>query len=83
MMITRFTLYMFYLDSKDKQFDVNGKIEKIVLKANKHIKNKTKEKQFRLDLTKEGRLDVSFLRVDKTKKQMQTEDAKHILWVWL
>ena len=68
-------IYVLASDSKDKQFDVNGKIEKIVLKANKHIKNKTKEKQFRLDLTKEGRLDVSFLRVDKTKKQMQTGDA--------
>ena len=68
-------IYILASDSKDKQFDVKGKIEKIVLKANKHLKNKTKEKQFRLDLTKEGKLDVSFLRVDKTKKQMHTGDA--------
>ena len=68
-------IYMLASDSKDKKFDVNGKIEKIVLKANKHLKNKTKEKKFRLDLTKEGKLDVSFLRVDKTKKQMQIGDA--------
>ena len=68
-------IYILASDSKDKKFDVNGKIEKIVLKANKHLKNKTKEKKFRLDLTKEGKLDVSFLRVDKTKKQMHTGDA--------
>ena len=68
-------IYILASDSKDKQFDVKEKIEKIVLKANKHLKNKTKEKQFRLDLTKEGKLDVSFLRVDKTKKQMHTGDA--------
>ena len=68
-------IYILASDSKDRQFDVKGKIEKIVLKANKHLKNKTKEKQFRLDLTKEGKLDVSFLRVDKTKKQMHTGDA--------
>jgi hypothetical protein len=68
-------IYILASDSKDKQFDVKGKIEKIVLKANKHLKNKTKEKQFRLDLTKEGKLDVSFLRVDRTKKQMHTGDA--------
>lgn len=68
-------IYILASDSKDKQFDVNGKIEKILLKANKHLKNKTKEKKFRLDLTKEGKLDVSFLRVDKTKKQMQIGDA--------
>ena len=68
-------IYILASDSKDKQFDVKGKIEKIVLKANKHLKNKTKEKQFRLDLTKEGKLDVSFLRVDKTKKQINKVDA--------
>ena len=68
-------IYILASDSKDRQFDVKGKIEKIVLKANKHLKNKTKEKQFRLDLTKEGKLDVSFLRVDKTKKQMHSGDA--------
>ena len=59
-------IYILASDSKDKQFDVNGKIEKIVLKANKHLKNKTKEKQFRLDLTKEGKLDVSFLKVHQS-----------------
>ena len=72
-------IYILASDSKDRQFDVKGKIEKIVLKANKHLKNKTKEKQFRLDLTKEGKLDVSFLRVDKTKKQMHTGDAASYL----
>ena len=68
-------IYVLAADSKDKQYDVKGIIEKIVLKGNRHMKSKTKEKQFRLDLTKEGKLDVSFLRVDKTKKQMHTGDA--------
>ena len=68
-------IYVLAADSKDKQYDVKGIIEKIVLKGNKHMKNKTKEKQFRLDLTKEGKLDVSFLRVDKTKKQINKVDA--------
>ena len=68
-------IYVLAADSKDKQYDVKGIIEKIVLKGNRHMKSKTKEKQFRLDLTKEGKLDVSFLRVDKTKKQMHTGDT--------
>ena len=59
-------IYVLAADSKDKQYDVKGIIEKIVLKGNRHMKSKTKEKQFRLDLTKEGKLDVSFLRVDRT-----------------
>ena len=68
-------IYVLAADSKDKQYDVKGIIEKIVLKGNRHMKSKTKEKQFRLDLTKEGKLDVSFLRVDKTKKQINAGDA--------
>ena len=72
-------IYVLAADSKDKQYDVKGIIEKIVLKGNRHMKSKTKEKQFRLDLTKEGKLDVSFLRVDKTKKQMHTGDAASYL----
>jgi len=68
-------IYVLAADSKDKQYDVKGIIEKIVLKGNKHMKSKTKEKQFRLDLTKEGKLDVSFMRVDKTKKQINAGEA--------
>ena len=68
-------IYVLAADSKDKQYDVKGIIEKIVLKGNRHMKKKTKEKQFRLDLTKEGKLDVSFMRVDKTKKQINAGEA--------
>ena len=63
-------IYVLASDSKDKQYDVKGVIEKIVLKGNKHLKEKTKEKQFRLDLTKDGKLDVSFLRLPFTKKEI-------------
>ena len=39
------------------------------------MKKKTKGKELRLDLTKDGKLDVSFLRVDRTKKQINADDA--------
>ena len=69
-------IYIIASDSIDKQFDVNGTIEKIIIRGNEHLKNKTKEKQFRLDLTKEGNLDVSFMRVAKTKNQINwSKDA--------
>jgi len=68
-------IYILASDSKDKQFDVKGIIEKIVFKTNKHMKKKTKGKELRLDLTKDGKLDVSFLRVDRTKKQINADDA--------
>ena len=67
-------IYVLASDSKDKQYDVKGVIEKIVLQGNKLLKSKTKEKQFRLDLTKEGKLDVSFLRVSLTKKEINKHD---------
>ena len=67
-------IYILASDSKDKKYDVKGTIEKIVIKGNKHFKKKTKEKQFRLDLTKEGKLDVSFIRANKTKKQINKLD---------
>ena len=67
-------IYVLASDSKDKQYDVKGVIERIVLNGNKHFKNKTKEKQFRLDLTKDGKLDVSFLRLPITKKQLNKHE---------
>lgn len=63
-------IYILASDSKDKKYDVKGTIEKIVLKGNKHFKKSTGEKQFRLDYTKDGKLDVSFIRVDKKRKKI-------------
>ena len=39
------------------------------------MKKKTKGKELRLDLTKDGKLDVSFLRVERTKKQINADAA--------
>ena len=63
-------IYILASDSKDKKYDVKGVIEDIVLTGNKYLKSKTDQQQFRLDLTKEGKVDVSFIRVDKTKKKI-------------
>ena len=67
-------IYLLAKDSKDKKWDTKGAIEKIVLNSNKKLKKKIK-KQFRLDMTKEGKVDVSFVRVDKTKEQINAGDA--------
>lgn len=63
-------IYILASDSKDKEYDVNGTIEKIVLRGNDHLKENTNQQQFRLDLTKDGELDVSFMRVSKTRKEI-------------
>ena len=62
-------IYILASNSKDKKYDVNGIIEKIVLTGNEIFYKSTK-KNFRLDLTKQGKLDVSFIRVDKTKRKI-------------
>ena len=67
-------IYILAEDSKDKKLDVKERIGKLVLNANKKLKKKTKKK-FRLDMTKEGKVDVSFLRADKTKKEINKDDA--------
>ena len=72
------TIYLLTKDGKDKEWDVNGKIEKLTLKVNKMFekltaKNKKsngKGQKFKLDLTKEGKLDLTFLRLDITKKEL-------------
>ena len=40
-------IYVLASDSKDKQYDVKGVIEKIVLKGNKHLKIKQKKNLIR------------------------------------
>ena len=72
------TIYLLTKDGKDKEWDVNGKIEKLTFKVNKMFekltaKNKKSNKKgqtFNLDLTKDGKLDITFLRLDITKKEL-------------
>ena len=78
-------IYILAKDSKDKKWDTKGTIEKIVLRANKKFKQKTKDnKQWRLDMTKDGKVDVSFIRLNITNKELGARDTprylgKHIL----
>ncbi len=68
-------IYILASDSEDKQYDVKGVMEDVVLTGNEYLKNKTDNQQFRLDLTKDGKLDVSFIRVDKTKEEIHETKA--------
>ena len=49
-------IYILASNSKDKKYDVNEKIEKIVLAGNEIFYKNTKKK-FKLDLTKQGKLN--------------------------
>ena len=62
-------IYLLNNDSKDREWDINGKMEAELIEANKKIFKMTKGKQkFRYDMRKDGKLDISFVRFDKKYK---------------
>ena len=76
-------IYSFYADSKDKENDISGKVEKYIRSADNWIYKKTKGankktntmnsegQRLKWDYRKDGKLDISFLRLPKTKKEMK------------
>ena len=75
-------IYMLAADGKDREYDINGWIEKRIKTVNKKflkMSAKTKKSngighQFKLDMTKEGKLDVTFVRMNVLKKQLDHLD---------
>ena len=75
-------IYLVTLDGKDTELDISGWIEKRIKTVNKKFlkmsaKNKKSNgigQQFKLDMTKEGKLDVTFVRMNISKKQLDIPD---------
>jgi len=75
-------IYLLTLDGKDTELDISGWIEKRIKTVNKKFlkmsaKNKKSNgigQQFKLDMTKEGKLDVTFVRMNISKKQLDIPD---------
>lgn len=63
-------IYILASDSKDKKYDLNGTLVKILERSNQQLLKYTDEQKFRYDFTKEGNIDLSFIRVNKTKKEI-------------
>ena len=62
-------IYLLNKNSKDNEWDINGKMEAELLEANQKMLQMTKGKQkFRYDFRKDGKLDISFVRFDKKYK---------------
>jgi len=85
-------IYLLTLDGKDSELDISGWIEKRVNKVNdKFLRMSAKNKksngigqQFKLDMTKEGKLDVTFVRMDISKKQLDMPDyPNNIIYPYL
>ena len=75
-------IYLLSLDGEDTELDISGWIEKRVNSVNrKFLKMSARNKksngigqQFKLDMTEEGKLDVTFVRMNVSKKQLDVPD---------
>ena len=76
--------YMLALDSEDREWDLNGKMEEIILEVNESMAKATamhesgdgKEKKYKFDYRKNGKLDITFVRLDKNHQELH-EDANN------
>ena len=76
-------IYSLLKDSKDKEGDINGAIEKWIEASDKYILKTTKKankksnfkngeaQNIKWDRRKDGKLDITFIRINKTKKELK------------
>lgn len=75
-------IYAILKNGKDKEWDINGYIEKLALKVNENFlkwssqnkKSNSIGQKFKYDFLKNGKLDVSFARLNLTRKQIDEPD---------
>ena len=70
--------YLLAADSEDREWDINGKMEKILLELNEVMAKATAEnkqgdgiaRKYKFDYRKDGKLDITFVRLDKKHKEL-------------
>ena len=75
-------IYAILKNGKDKEWDINGYIEKLALKVNENFlkwssqnkKSNSIAQKFKYDFLKNGKLDISFARLNLTRKQIDEPD---------
>ena len=76
-------IYLLPSDGKDRELDINGKMQDILEKANDALFNSTKinkgsggiGKKFRYDYRKDGKLDITFIRTSKNWKELKDKSV--------
>ena len=62
-------IYMLDINGKDNELDINGELEKIIEEMNQKMFELTGNKQkYKLDYRQDGKLDISFVRLDKSRR---------------
>ena len=75
-------IYAILKNGKDKEWDINGYIEKLALKVNENFlkwssqnkKSNSIGQKFKYDFLKNGKLDISFARLNLNRKQIDEPD---------
>ncbi|MDA8783757.1 hypothetical protein N9M99_04290 [Candidatus Pelagibacter bacterium] len=75
-------IYAILKNGKDKEWDINGYIEKLAIKVNENFlkwssqnkKSNSIGQKFKYDFLQNGKLDVSFSRLNLTRKQIDEPD---------
>ena len=70
--------YLLAFDGKDREWDINGKMEEILLEMNEKMLKATAGhkysdglgKKYKFDFRKDGKLDITFIRVDKRREEL-------------
>ena len=70
--------YLLATDSEDREMDINGKMEKILLEVNEVMlkataANKKSDgvaRKYKFDYRADGKLDITFIRMDKKEKEL-------------
>jgi len=85
-------LYVLAKDSKDKEIDVNSWLEKRLTTVNSKFgkwskKNKKSNgvgQKFKFDYRKDGKIDITFVRIDLTKAELKTvKVTETLMYEWL
>jgi hypothetical protein len=69
-------IYTLAKDGKDREWDINGRMEEILSEMNEIMARETKKKskgeskKYKFDYRKDGKLDITFLRLDKKFKDL-------------
>ena len=85
--------YLLATNSKDSEWDINGKMEAILLEMNEIMERSTAKhklsngvgKKFKFDYRKDGKLDITFIRIPKKSKDFTaaTPNNNIIPYLWL
>ena len=70
--------YLLAIDSEDRERDINGEIEKILLEVNEVMLKTTAEnkkgdgiaRKYKFDYRADGKLDITFIRMDMKRKEL-------------